>query len=232
MILLAAIANLSTAPSAPNAPSGWYVEARTAAVFAGACHYGAQSTMLGREALRVWHVTSGAYDGVDLAGLDVAVLVRGNANLAEATTQRESWIFVEESASDARARAAQRWLVAQDARALGTLREVRRVELVTELGEERYRVLAPGVFELTGAALPDRACCAMPQQVWYRPFTALEKPLVGLDEEFRVTAKDLGIVFSRPDENGAILGRFGSQFGGRSSDLSAECSVRTEQPAR
>ncbi|MFN0243050.1 MAG: DUF1326 domain-containing protein [Planctomycetota bacterium] len=213
MIVLVALAALVSEPASPR---GWYVEARTAAVFAGACHHGAQSTLVGRDALLTWHVDAGEYAGVDLAGLDVAVLVRGNANLGEPATVRESWIFVEDSASRARASAAAQWLARHHATALGTVRAVRQVSLSTALDGDRYRVSSPGLFELAGSALPDRACCSMPQQVWYRPFAALDAPLVGLDDEFRVTAKELGIEFSRPDENGAILGFFGGGCGSKS----------------
>ena len=48
---------------------GEYVEVRTASVFAGACHYNGELTTAGRDALMAWNVKSGAWRGVDLAGV-------------------------------------------------------------------------------------------------------------------------------------------------------------------
>src|ERR671928_228601 len=48
---------------------GVYVEARTASVFAGACHYNGELTTAGREAVLAWNVKGGSWGGVDLAGV-------------------------------------------------------------------------------------------------------------------------------------------------------------------
>src|SRR5918997_2889835 len=48
---------------------GVYVEARTASVFAGACHYNGELTTAGREAVLAWSVKEGSWGGVELAGV-------------------------------------------------------------------------------------------------------------------------------------------------------------------
>jgi hypothetical protein len=48
---------------------GVYVEARTASVFAGACHYNGELTTAGREAVLAWSVKEGSWGGVQLAGV-------------------------------------------------------------------------------------------------------------------------------------------------------------------
>ncbi|HEX8117567.1 MAG TPA: hypothetical protein VF521_09860, partial [Pyrinomonadaceae bacterium] len=48
---------------------GVYVEARTASVFAGACHYNGELTTAGREAVMAWSVKEGSWGGVSLAGV-------------------------------------------------------------------------------------------------------------------------------------------------------------------
>ena len=48
---------------------GDYVEVRTASVFAGACHYNGEVVTTGRDAMMAWNVTSGKWQGVELAGV-------------------------------------------------------------------------------------------------------------------------------------------------------------------
>ncbi|MBL8862832.1 MAG: DUF1326 domain-containing protein [Planctomycetes bacterium] len=194
---------------AESAPvSGHYVEARTASVFAGACHYNGEFVTAGRDALCAWRIEAGAFGGVDLAGVAIAAIVAGESNLDERGT-RGSVVLVDAALTPERALAAVRWLVATRAALLGDVVEVRATSLALELAGDAYALSAEGVA-LRGSALPDRACCAMPQMVWYRPLEPLAGTLVGLDETFAVEVPALGRAWSRPGENAAFLGRFGA----------------------
>jgi hypothetical protein len=198
-------------PGAPDAaaPTGAYVEARTASVFAGACHYNGELVTAGREALCAWRIESGSWNGVDLSGVAIAALVTADANLVERAVPRRSVVHVDAALAPDKAAAAVRWLAGTRADLLGTVVEVRAEPLTVAIGAEAYRVAAPGAFELEGATLPDRACCKMPQHVWYEPLEALERPLVGLDATFEASAPLLDRAWSRPGENAAFTGRFG-----------------------
>ena len=61
---------------APPEVRGAFVEARTASVFAGACHYGAEATTGGREAVVAWRFDSGSHLGVNLAGVEIILNMR------------------------------------------------------------------------------------------------------------------------------------------------------------
>jgi hypothetical protein len=200
---------LAPAPHGGAAPQGLYVEARTASVYAGACHYNGEFVTAGRDALCAWRIESGSFGGVDLAGVAVAALVASDANLDERAPRR-SVILVGADETPARAAAAALWLARERAPLVGDVLAVRAGRLELALDGEAYRLAADGV-ELAGRALPDRACCAMPQMVWYAPFEALAQPLVGLDESFAVACPTLGRAWSRPGENAAFTGRFGAR---------------------
>jgi hypothetical protein len=73
--------------------------------------------------------------------------------------------------------------------------------------EERVRMHVAGVLTLSAIPMPDRACCKMPQQVWYRPLGPVPTPLVLLCDEFLVTHP--AARFARHDENNGFVGRFG-----------------------
>src|SRR2546430_13047224 len=79
--------------------TGDYVEVRTASVFAGACHYNGELMTTGRDALMAWHVTSGEWNGVDLTGASVVVVVSADDNLSNESAARRSEIIIDQRAS-------------------------------------------------------------------------------------------------------------------------------------
>jgi hypothetical protein len=71
---------------------------------------------------------------------------------------------------------------------------------------DAYRVRAGDWVRLEGQAMPDRACCTMPSNVWYKPMVAIEGRLVGESALFAVDDPELGPPFERRAENDAFLG--------------------------
>ena len=80
---------------------GDYVEARTASVFAGACHYNGEVTTTGRDALMAWNVTAGSWNGVDLKGVHAIAVVSADENLSDLQAARRSELIVDRSATRA-----------------------------------------------------------------------------------------------------------------------------------
>jgi hypothetical protein len=217
---------LSSCASAASAsePVGRYVEARTASVFAGACHYGGERTTAGREALMAWTFEAGSFGGVDLSGTCVAAVVSDDVNLDDAPSARRSVVYLPQSVTPEQRDALTGWLTVHAGDVLGEVRAVELAPLSVHIAAERYDARVPGRFELAGDSLPDHACCKMPFAVWYEPFVALERRLVGHDEAFTVDEPELDRAWSRPDENAAFFGRFGSQ--------STDACVASAGPAR
>src|SRR4030095_16172932 len=81
--------------------SGDYVEARTASVFAGACHYNGELTTTGRDALMAWSVASGSWNGINLAGVRALAVVSADVNLYDTNAPRRSELTVDSSATEA-----------------------------------------------------------------------------------------------------------------------------------
>ncbi len=224
MILAPLLLQLSTSAAPAVEPCGRYVEARTASVFAGACHYGGERTTSGREALLAWSIDTGSFDGVDLSGACVAALVVDDQNLDDAQSldgapsARRSVVYVPASASAAQRDALAHWVGTRSAQVLGEVRAVEVVPLSVCVAAESYAAKVPGHFDLAGNSLADHACCKMPFQVWYDPFTTLEGRLVGCDVRFVVEEPVLDSTWSLPGANAAFFGRFGTQsFGTQSS---------------
>src|SRR2546423_439662 len=90
---------------AGNPIAGDYVEARTASVFAGPCHYNGELTTTGRQAEMAWHVRDGAWNGVSLSGLSAVAAVTSKSNLKEETAARRSVLFIDSRATEEQAAA-------------------------------------------------------------------------------------------------------------------------------
>lgn len=205
----------------PDAPSGVYVEARSASVYAGACHYGAEYTTQGRDAVLAFRFEGGAHDGVALAGTGLVCLLSADRNLAEPGAARSSVVLLDAAAPPAARAAALAWLRATHGERLGSLRAVRSVALSIVAPDvapapagsgvdERYAVSAGDAVRLTGNLLPERQCCKMPYDRWYAPLVPLEDALVGHTEALLLDEPLLGLRWRRTDENDAFVARFGA----------------------
>src|SRR6187399_2132079 len=86
---------------------GTYLESRTCQVYTGPCFANAETAVAGREAVMAWNIETGSKDNVDLSGLSVVMVVRGNDTLGykgvEDPTELKSAVIV-----DAKANAKQR----------------------------------------------------------------------------------------------------------------------------
>jgi hypothetical protein len=182
------------------APAGHYVESRTAAVFAGACHYNGEWCTEGREALCVWHFEEGIY-----AGADVALSLRADLNLAAPEAQIRRAVYLSGSAGAG----ALEFLRAREPELFRGAEVLDTLSIAARFGDDgSYAVDGGKLFALSGRTLADRACCKMPFNVWYAPFATIAGRVVGDNEVFRMSDVRLGRVFERPGDNAAFAGTF------------------------
>lgn len=209
---LAAASLLAAAPRAPDAaPFGLYVEARTASVFAGACHYNGELVTAGREALLAWSFAGGRHAGVDFTGLELAAVVVSDRNL-KLGGGRSAVLLLPSGATEAERAALASWAAEHAEASLGTIAATRDAAIEVEITgadgcARTFRVRGDSI-ELLGSELPDRACCKMPFDVWYEPLFGVRDRRVGCAEEFRVGQPELGLAWSRPGENSVFVGQF------------------------
>lgn len=187
---------------------GLYVEARTASVFAGACHYNGELTTAGREAVLAWSVKEGSWGGVDLAGVRAVAVVGSEANLADVAAVRRSELIVDAGASEAQARAFARAVESSYGGVLGRVLEVRRAPVSFVAEGKRFKVEARGAAALDVEAMPDDLCCRMPQLVWYAPLVPVEGRKVGYTRAASYGGGAAGEAWQRTGENGAFYGTF------------------------
>ncbi len=194
------IALLCALQASSPAPAGHYVESRTAAVFAGACHYNGEWCTEGREALCVWHFEEGLY-----AGSDVALSLRADANLAAPEVHIRRAVYLSGSGGAA----ALELLRVREPELFRGAEVLDTLPIEARFGADgSYTVDAGTRFALSGRTLADRACCKMPYNVWYAPFATITDRVVGDNQVFRMSDTRLGRVFERPGDNAAFTGTF------------------------
>lgn len=197
----------AVAPS-PSAAAvrGDYVEARTASVFAGACHYNGERVTEGRSALLAWRISGGAFNGVDLAGVKLVAAVAGDDNLAEPGAARKSEVVVD-AATDQQATAAVAWAKSKVGDPLGRIAAVRREAITFRHESDEYAIHVAGFASMKVRAMPDAACCSQPHLVWYQPLMSVTARRVGYTVN-AAYAGHTGTAWNRSDENSAIYGAF------------------------
>jgi hypothetical protein len=206
---LALSSSLSFSSRADNSfVKGDYVEVRTASVFAGACHYNGELTTAGRDAVMAWNVKSGAWRGVDLAGVRIVAIVSSDANLADNSAARRSEIIIGENASDAQSRSMLEAVKSRYASSLGKIISVRRGPLTFEHNDKTYTVTAGDSASIKIEAMPDDLCCKMPQLVWYSPLVPLESRKVGYTAKALSSGAGVGDPWQTTGENSAFYGSF------------------------
>ena len=76
------------------------------------------------------------------------------------------------------------------------------------LDGDLYEVDAGSKVTLSGALLPDRACCSMPSKVWYEPLASDDLGVVGNSLVFQCEVPELELRFESAGENDAFVGSF------------------------
>lgn len=190
-------------------PTGDYVEARTASVFAGACHYSGEYVADGREAVMAWHFKAGDWHGVPLAGLAAVAVVRADNNLAEPTAHRTTALFLDSKATPAQQTALAQALTTRYAATFGDVKSEGTATITfTRTASGGYRVRAPQVAALSVDAMPNRECCKQPNLVWYKPLAPITDRRVGYTQLASITARTGGDPWTRDNENSAFYGTF------------------------
>src|SRR5580704_3913118 len=89
--LVAGLSWLTVIPAfADSLPAGKLIELHSCEVYAGGCTVSSEAQQGGRLMFQVWDLARGSWQGVDLAGLKVAVLEASADNLADRGARPDS----------------------------------------------------------------------------------------------------------------------------------------------
>jgi hypothetical protein len=212
--LFLAVATLAAPVVASDSVSGTYLESRTCQVYTGPCFANAETALAGREAVMAWNIEQGTKNSVNLAGLSVVMVVRGNDTLAyqgvEDPQELKSAIIV-----DAKANAAQREaLVAFVKEHTGRAgKEVVRIdaapiEMCLDSVELKGNLKAGDCVKLSTRKAKPGDCICSNEVAFYPPLAKVNRfaPGVAIEAEYKGTG--LGATWSTPESRSVYMGEF------------------------
>jgi hypothetical protein len=203
---VSAILPAKPAPVASSPVTGDYVEARTASVFAGACHYNGELVTVGKDAVLAWNFAKGTFNGVNLAGVTAVASVTSNDSLGNPGARKAELAF-DPAATDAQVAAATALIQSKAGKNLGTIIGTRRTPITFAHTDKGYTVAAKDFAALTVAPRADSSCCIQPHLVWFEPLTPLEGRKVGYTE-LAASSSKITDAWTRTAEDSAFYGAF------------------------
>jgi hypothetical protein len=202
------VPTVQPAAAVPTKIVGDYVEARTASVFAGGCHYNGELVTTGHDAILALKITSGSWNQTDLSGVSAMAAVSGQDNLGNDAAPRQSEIIVSSSTTAAQSSALVDLLEKQCGHQLGQIAAIHRGTVLFDHTGSTYTVKSNGFAEMTVQPMPDDECCKQPSLVWYSPLLTLEHRKVGYTISSSYSAGTIGDPWERSEENTAFYGAF------------------------
>lgn len=187
---------------------GEYIEARSASVYVGACHFGAEFMEGGKEATLVWNIQQGSWNNVSLEGLTVVAVVSAKSNLAIDTETRKSVLYLDPGTTSEQRTAISSLLTTKHADVLGEVvsTQIAAIEFTKE--GTKYDVRVDKVLTLSANRYPC-ANCTQPHQIWYEPLTAIQNAIVGKSEVYRYKDVHLPVTWQQSGTaNNVFVGSF------------------------
>ncbi len=206
-LALTLIAGFAFATETPTV-QGEYIEARSASVYVGACHFGAEFMEGGKEATLVWNIQQGSWNDVSLDGLTVVAVVSAKSNLAIDTETRKSVLYMDPSTTAAQRTALRDLLTTKHADVLGKVVTTQTAAVEFTKQGTKYDVTVGEVLTLSANRYPC-ANCTQPHQIWYGPLTAIQNAIVGKSEVYHYKDSHLPVTWQQGGTaNNVFVGSF------------------------
>lgn len=193
---------------------GHYLEARTCQVYTGPCFANGEMGIAGKDAVMAWSIREGVRNGIDLAGLNVALVLRasetlGHQGLANAKSIR-SLIVLDQAANSAQREALIGFVQDQAAAATADIAaiEVAPINMELDIGELTGSVTVGDYVTLRARKAKPGDCICSNESAFYPPLARLDGFVPGVTIDGEVKASSLGSRWSIPDSRTAYLGTF------------------------
>lgn len=214
LALWAASGVVSTAPA--DEISGNYLETRTCDVYTGPCFANAQVGLTGQQAILAWNIEEGSHDGIDLAGLNVVLVVRASDTLGFGGGMKihpdpiKSVLLVDERASERQRAALASFAVERAGRVGGEVVRVAPVSIEIKLDHvDMVGALKAGKeVRLLTRKLAKGDCVCTNEEVYYPPLTDVENSAPAFTVDGGFSGRGLGQRWSNTGSRSAFLATF------------------------
>ncbi len=203
---------LAAAAPALAGLEGDYLEARTSDVYTGPCFANAEVNLDGQEAILAWHVRKGAWDGVDLAGRTVVLVVRAAYTLGDPFARERTSravVLVDEGANDQAREALASFVRARVPELAAQLAQVMPAQVTFEVrGPGRALLRAGDLVEVQTRPLHHGDHLCGNEEVYYPPLAPHVDAQPAVTLAHRYEGEALGARWSSPGKRSAFVGVF------------------------
>jgi hypothetical protein len=213
LISLALLA-LAAPALAADSVTGTYLESRTCQVYTGPCFANAETALAGREAVMAWNIEAGKQNDVDLAGLSVVMVVRGDETLAyqgvNDPKELKSAVIVDAKATAVQREALLAFVKEHTGRAGKEIVRVDAAPIQMSLDTATLigALQAGDTVKLTTRKARVGDCICMNEVAYYPPLAKVDRFAAGVSIEAEYKGKGLGTNWSTPESRSAYMGEF------------------------
>jgi hypothetical protein len=217
--MLAALVTLLTATAAVavSKPSitGSYLEVRSCDIYTGPCFANAEMGLAGKEAILVWSVKEGSWQGTSLDGLSVIAVVRTDATLGDMKYEPRSGkavLIVDESASPSQREALQEFARSMAGNLIKEVAAVKTSAIDAKLGactkSGCAAVKAANLIDISTRCFGENDHVCGNEDIFYPPLTDVTDALPAYTEVAAFNGKGLGATWTLTGQRGAFLASF------------------------
>jgi hypothetical protein len=211
--LLAATASVVLA----NAPgiSGDYLEVRSCDVYTGPCVANGEMGLAGKEAILVWTVREGSWNGATLDGLSAIAVVRTDAtlgNLRYEPREGKAVLILDSKATSIQRQALADFVRAMGGALIGEVAEVKTSTIESTLGacnkSACASVKASDLVEIATRCFGAKDHLCGNEETFYPPLTDVVHALPAFTEVAAYNGSGLNMTWQSVGQRSAFIGRF------------------------
>lgn len=212
--LALAVVAVAVPAVAADAITGKYLESRTCQVYTGPCFANAETALAGRDAMMAWSIEHGKQGSVDLAGLSVVMVVRGDDTLGyqgvEDPKELKAAVIVDAKANSEQRQALLQFVKDRTGRAGREIVRVDTAPIAMSLDtlELKGSLTAGDLVKLSTRKAEPGDCICSNEVAFYPPLAQVEHFAPGVSVEAEYKGKGLGSRWSTPDSRSAYMGEF------------------------
>jgi len=194
--------------------SGNYLEARTCQVYTGPCFANAEIGIAGKEAIMAWNIEQGQQGGVDLAGLNVVVVVAASDTLAfrgiEDARSVKSIILVDRKANAQQRAALIEFARRNSGKAGESVQRIDVAPIAMNLDTTKLtgQLTAGKSVKLSTRKANPKDCICSNESAYYPPLAGVDRCVAGVTIDGGFSGRGLGTQWSIPDSRSAFMATF------------------------
>lgn len=193
-------------------PRGTVLELHSCELYAGGCVVSSEAPLGGRYMVRAWNFTGGAFGGVELAGLQVAVLESSSENLAaDKAESGQAVVYLPETATLGQRNALLAWLKSSQANLNQSDLQTRTAPLRFANTDEGYSFSAGEFVSVQTASLESCETGACGESLWYSPRTPSDLFTVAVDRASQVNEPLMKLKWTDAGKRSVFLAKFGGE---------------------